>query len=184
LIGTTKWVSELNPPPSANRDHLQGRLDAPAQLAEYGDFECPFCGAAYPIVKAVQRAMADQLLFAFRHFPMSTIHPQAELAAEAAEAAGAQGKFWEMHDVLFENQPRLRAEDLSTYAEALDLDMDRFDADLASHRYQPRIREDFLSGVWSGVNGTPTFFINGLRHDGSYDYDSLMAALIRAAEAA
>ncbi len=151
-------------------------------LLEYGDYECPYCGAAYPIVKLVQQQMGDRLRFVFRNFPLAKVHPHAELAAEAAEAAGGQGKFWEMHDMLYEHQQALELVDISGYAMAIGLDMPTFEQDLAEHRYAARVREDFKSGVRSGVNGTPTFLINGQRHDGAYDLATLLAAL-EAAEA-
>jgi protein-disulfide isomerase len=163
--------------PIGGRDHIQGPLDAPAKLLEYGDYQCPYCGEAFSIVKAIQRRMGDNLCFAFRHFPLTTIHPYAEGAAEAAEAAGAQGKFWQMHDALYENQDALDYQHLLLYAEQLGLDMQPFADDLARHAYLERIREDFISGVRSGVNGTPTFFINGVRHEGSYDFAALYEAI-------
>ena len=156
---------------------MQGSPSAPVILLEYGDYECPFCGQAYLVVKEVQRLLGKQLCFVFRHFPLSTAHPHAEHAAEAAEAAGAQGAFWEMNDVLYENQGALEDEDLAEYAAELGLDTMRFNLDMAAHRYAPKVREDFLSGVRSGVNGTPTFFINGIRHDGAWDGGSLIEAI-------
>jgi protein-disulfide isomerase len=168
-------------PVSGDRDHIQGSADAAVTLVEYGDYECPYCGAAYPIIKEVQARMGERLRFVFRNFPISTSHPHAEQAAEAAEAASAQGSFWEMHDVLYENQKRLRDEDLRGYAEKLGLDVERFDTELADHVHADRVHEDFLTGVRSGVNGTPTFYINGARHDDSYDAETLLAALERAA---
>jgi protein-disulfide isomerase len=181
-VSTTGWQSELTAPVDADRDHTQGPADAPVTLVEYGDFQCPYCGRAYPIVKEVQARMGDRLRFVFRNFPITTSHKYAEQAAEAAEAAGAQGKFWEMHDVLFENQPRLADDDLRGYAERVGLDLDRFDADLAEHTYAERVRDDFMGGVRSGVNGTPTYYINGARYDDPYDVETLVAALERAAE--
>ncbi len=163
--------------PVSERDHVLGPATAPVTLVEYGDYECPFCGAAHPIFKQVQQVMGDDLRFAYRHFPLSQIHPHAYQAAEAAEAAGAQGRFWEMHDLLFANQDRLGLRDLIGYAGALDLDLERFVTDLRGHAYAGRLREDFLSGVRSGVNGTPTFFVNGMRHDGGYDFEALLEAL-------
>ena len=163
------------------RDHVRGPITAPLTLLEYGDYECPYCAAAHPAVKQVQSALGDQLAFAYRHFPLSTIHPHAFGAAEAAEAAGAQGRFWEMHDLLFANQDRLAFDDLLVYAQLLDLDLQRFAMDLERHTYSPRVREDFMTGVRSGVNGTPTFFVNGIRHNGGYDADSLLEALAAAA---
>jgi protein-disulfide isomerase len=176
---STQWQPQLAMPVDDDRDHVQGPPDASVTLVEYGDYECPYCGAAYPIVKRIQRRMADQLRFVFRNFPISTSHPHAEAAAEAAEAAGAQGRFWEMHDLTFENQRNLTGPDLRSYAETLGLDLERFDDELAGHTHADRVREDFMSGVRSGVNGTPTFFINGARHDGSFDYETLLDALAR-----
>jgi protein-disulfide isomerase len=164
------------------RDHAQGLADAPVTLVEYGDYECPYCGMAYPIVKDVQARLGDQLRFVFRNFPIANAHPHAEHAAEAAEAAGAQDKFWAMHDRLYEHQQQLADADLLDHASALGLAIDRFAEDLAKHRFAERVQEDFLSGVRSGVNGTPTFFINGRRHDGPWDADSLSAAIVGAAQ--
>ena len=180
-MSTTQWQATLTMPVSDDRDHIQGPADAPVTLVEYGDYECPYCGAAYPIVKEVQARMGERLRFVFRNFPITTSHPHAEQAAEAAEAAGAQGRFWEMHDVLYENQRHLEDDDLRGYAEQLGLDAERFAGELAEHVHAPRVREDFMSGVRSGVNGTPTFFINGVRHDDSYELETLLAALERAA---
>jgi protein-disulfide isomerase len=159
------------------RDHVQGPPDAPVTLLEYGDYQCPYCGAAHPVVKALQQQLGDSLRFAFRHFPLSTVHEYAEQAAESAEAAGAQGKFWEMHDMQFENQPALDFESLVGYAEELGLDVERFATELENGIYAPRVREDFISGVRSGVNGTPTFFINGVRHEGSFDFETMLEAI-------
>jgi protein-disulfide isomerase len=177
----TQWDAVLTLAVSADRDHIQGPADAAVTLVEYGDYECPYCGAAYPIVKEVQARMGGRLRFVFRNFPIVTSHPHAEQAAEAAEGAGVQGQFWPMHDFLYERQRRLRDEDLHSYAEELGLDVERFDAELAGHVHAPRVREDFMSGVRSGVNGTPTFYIDGVRHDGSYDLETLLAALEQAA---
>lgn len=169
-------------PPLRPRDHTQGSSQAPITLVEYGDFECPHCGAAYPIVKAIQQAMGPKLLFAYRHFPLTRIHPHADHAAEMAEAAGEHGKFWDMHDLLFENQNALEDDQLIGYAETVGIDPAWARAALADQRFQPRVREDFASGVRSGVNGTPTFFINGLRYEGGADtlLDALMEATIDA----
>lgn len=163
--------------PVSERDHVLGSATAPVTLVEYGDYECPFCGAAHKSVEQVLQVMGNDLRFAFRHFPLSQIHPHAYQAAEAAEAAGAQGRFWELHDLMFENQDRLGLRDLIGYAGALGLDLERFVTDLRGHAHAGRLREDFLSGVRSGVNGTPTFFVNGLRHDGGYDVEVLLEAL-------
>ena len=168
-------------PPVSDRDQAQGGADAGVTLVEYGDYECPHCGRAYPIVKAVQKRMGSRLRFVFRNFPLSNAHPHAELAAVATEAASEQGKFWEMHDVLFENQGALQRADLLGYARTLALDVDRFAADLEREVHRVRVQEDFRSGVRSGVNGTPTFFINGTRFDGAWDEAGLFAALDSAA---
>ena len=166
----------LNPPVS-KRDHTLGPPNAAIVVMEYGDFECPFCAAAEPILHALRRALPNSLLLAFRHFPMAEAHPHSLHAAEAAEAAGAQGKFWRMHDCLLANQDALEDDDLIDYAAEIGCDVDQFVGDMADNRYAPRVREDFLSGVRSGVNGTPCLFINGMRYDGPRDLDSLLAAV-------
>jgi len=172
----TQHDSQLRPPVGEN-DHVQGPATAPVTLLEYGDYECPYCGAAYPIVREVQRRLGDRLRFVFRNFPITTAHPHAEHAAEAAEAAGAQGKFWEMHDYLYEHQRALGDRNLEEHAKAVGLDVERWAADMEGQAFAERVRADFMSGVRSGVNGTPTFYINGRRHDGSYDLETLMAAI-------
>jgi protein-disulfide isomerase len=166
--------------PVGEDDHAQGPAGAAVTLVEYGDFECPHCGRAYPIVKAVQRRLGKRLRFVFRHFPLAEIHLHAQHAAEAAEAAGAQGRFWEMHDRLFERQFALEDEQLVEYALELGLDAPRLARELAAHTYKPQVRDDFMSGVRSGVNGTPTFFINGVRYDDPWDEETIAAALERA----
>lgn len=163
--------------PVTENDHVFGPETATVTLVEYGDYECPFCGAAHVALKELLRVAGDDLQYVFRHFPLSKIHQHAVPAAEAAEAAGAQGKFWEMHDLLFTNQDRLGPEDLLGYAQALGLDVERFALEVDQHVHQPRIRQDFMSGIRSGVNGTPTFFVNGVRHNGGYDLESLLAAV-------
>jgi protein-disulfide isomerase len=170
-------------PPVGARDHIQGPPDAAVTLVEYGDYQCPYCGEAYPIVKAIQKRMGSRLRFVFRNFPLGNAHPNAPLAAEAAEAAGAQGPFWEMHDMLYEHQNALAESDLIRYAERIGLDAKKFATALARHGYADRVREDFLSGIRSGVNGTPTFFVNGERHNGSYELEELLSALESAAGA-
>jgi len=169
-------MSKLKPPVGAN-DHAQGPANAPITVVEYGDYECPYCGEAYPITKELQKRLGNKLRFVFRNFPLAEMHPHAEHAAEAAEAAGAQGKFWEMHDMLYEHQDALEDADLALYAKALKLDVPRFIKDMENHTHVERVRSDFTSGVRSGVNGTPTFFINGTRHDGPFDLSSLLAAI-------
>jgi protein-disulfide isomerase len=164
--------------PSAQRDHIQGPIDAPIALVEYGDYECPYCGQAYPIIKAIQKRLGDQLCFAFRNFPLINSHPHAQHAAEAAEAAGVQGSFWEMHDLLFEHQDALDDKSIAQYAEALGLDARRLIGEVLAGAHTARVREDFRSGARGGVNGTPTFFINGVRYEGAPDADTLVAALL------
>jgi protein-disulfide isomerase len=163
--------------PVGPRDHAQGPANAPVTLVEYGDYECPYCGQAYPIIKEVQRRLGSKLRFVFRNFPLSEIHPHAEHAAEAAEEAAAQGRFWEMHDTVFEHQRALDDSHLVGYAAKLGLDAKRFEQELQAHVHKNRVRDDFMSGVRSGVNGTPTFFINGVRFDDSWDPDTLTNAL-------
>lgn len=181
-MSATQWESKLTVPGSEDRDHVRGSADARVTLVEYGDFECPYSGKAYRIVKELQQRMGERLRFVFRNFPLTTVHPHAEQAAEAAEAAAAQGRFWEIHDLLYENQRHLLDDALRSYAQALDLDLDMFDNDLVEHVHADRVHEHFMIGVRSGVNGTPTFFINGLRHDDSYGFETLFLALQRAAE--
>ena len=164
--------------PLAGRDHIQGSTDAPAALVEYGDYQCPYCGEAYRVVKAVQDRLGDRLCFAFRNFPLVNSHPHAQHAAEAAEAAGAQGRFWEMHDLLFENQEALDDENLAQYAAALGLDARRLIAEVLAGAHSERVREDFRAGARGGVNGTPTFFINGVRFEGAPNAEALLAALL------
>jgi len=170
--------------PVGPRDHAQGPAAAPVTLVEYGDFECPHCGRAYPIVKSVQKRLGERLRFVFRNFPLTEVHPHAASAAEAAEAAGGQGRFWEMHDALFRHQDALEPADLIAYAAGIGIDAGKFGAELESHAQEARVREDFMSGVRSGVNGTPTFFINGARYDGPWDYADLVGAIEAATVAA
>jgi protein-disulfide isomerase len=162
------------------RDHIAGRTSAPITLVEYGDYECPFCGQAYWVVKALQERLGDQLCFVFRNFPLVNVHPHALPAAEAAEAAGEQGRFWPMHDMLYEHQDALEPSDLVEYAVSVGVDLDAFEYDLRSHRLVDKISADLRSGALSGVPGTPTFFVNGYRHDGSFDFDSLWSVITRA----
>lgn len=164
--------------PVSDRDHRRGSLDAPLVLVEYADFECPYCRAAHEELQAVRRAFGDRLAFVFREFPLVHSHPHALQAAEAAEAAGAQGRFWPMHDLLFEHQDTLDLDGLVEQAVAAGVaDVDRFVGDLDAHRHGARIRDDLESGRASGVEGTPTFFVNGARHEGRFDADSLRRAL-------
>jgi protein-disulfide isomerase len=171
-------------PPVSHDDHGAGSEDAPVTLVEFGDYECPHCGAAHPVVQEIQRILGPNLRFVFRNFPLRNAHPHAEHAAEAAEAAAAQNEFWGMHDQLFENQDALEDSDLLRYAAALHLDVERVATELAAGLYADRVRRDFRSGVKSGVNGKPTFFINGVRHDAPWDLPTLLAAVEAAAVAA
>lgn len=166
--------------PVSERDHSRGAATAPVTLLEYGDFECPYCAEAYPIVKEIQRRLGSQLRFVFRNFPLTEVHPHARHAAEAAEAAGAQGKFWEMHDTLYEHQEQLDDASLARYAAALQLDTERFQREMAEHTYWRRVSDDVESGQHSRVRGTPTFFINGIRHDDTYTLDVLLPAVEKA----
>jgi protein-disulfide isomerase len=146
-------------------------------LVEYGDFQCPFCGDAYPVVQELLAQFGDQVRFVFRHMPLSDLHPRAEAAAEAAEAAAAQGRFWEMHDRLFTHQHQLSDEDLRGHAEALGLDVERFERELRERRHARRVAEDYESGARSGTPSTPRFFVNGVIHLGAPSYAELRAAI-------
>lgn len=158
-------------------DHIQGTSDALYTLVEYGDYECPGCGRLFETIRALHKQLGDELRLVFRHYPLSGIHPHAEQAAEAAEAAGAQERFWEMHDLLFANQNALAFKDLYKYAERLSLDTRRFREELKHRTYESRVREDFRRGVANGVYGTPGLFINGIRHNGGLDLNSLLPEL-------
>ena len=163
--------------PVGDRDHVQGPATAPVTLVQYGDFECPYCRAAVPIVQELQRLLCDQLRFVFRHFPLSGLHPHAQHAAETAEAAAAQERFFEMHAALFEHQEALEDDDLVRYAADLGLDSTRIRRELAAHVHADRVREDFESGVRSGVRGTPTFFVDDVRYDGLIGVNQLLSAI-------
>ena len=169
--------SSLSLPIDTKRDHIQGPDTAPITLVEYGDYECPYCGQAYSIIKQIQDYFGDNIRFVFRNFPLTQVHPHAQRAAEAAEEAGSQNKFWKMHDYLYEHQQALDDNHLEKYAKIIGLDLERFNKDMENHIHVPRIREDFLSGIQSGVNGTPSFYINGTRYDGSWDFDTLVQIL-------
>jgi protein-disulfide isomerase len=163
--------------PVNNNDNTKGKKNAPVTLVEYGDFECPYCLQAYPIVKEIQKIKGDNLRFVFRNFPLSNVHPHAAHAAYAAQAAGKQNKFWEMHDLIFENQQALEDEDLVAYAKALNLNINQFRNDMASEKIARKVKDDFMTGVRSGVGGTPTFFINGTRFDGPSELNLLLEAI-------
>ena len=161
-------------------DHVAGNPEAKVTLVEYGDYQCPYCGMAHPIVKEILAKLGGEIRFVFRNFPISEIHPHALHAAAAAEFAADQGKFWEMHDYIFEHQKALEDSDLTTYAHHFSLDpVDLIEA-LEAPAIADRIQHDFMTGVRSGVNGTPTFFINGQRHDQSWELDPLAQALLKA----
>jgi Na+/H+ antiporter NhaA len=181
LLGRSEGIVDLAVPIDPERDHLRGPEDAPVTVLEYGDFECPYCGQAESVMRELLAGHGD-VRYAWRHLPLNDVHPQAQLAAEAAEAAAAQGKFWEMHDLLLDNQEALRMPDLVAYASDLDLDVERFMDDLRRHTGAARTAEDVDSADLSGVSGTPTFFINGRRHQGAYDIANLTRA-VRAARA-
>jgi len=181
LLGTADTLVDLYLDVDPERDHIRGPLDAPVTVVEYGDFECPYCGRAEPIVRELLREFGD-VRYVWRHLPLNDVHPNTQLAAEASEAAADQRAFWEMHDLLLENQDALLPDDLIRYANRLGLDVERFAHALRQHTTAPRIADDVDSADMSGVSGTPTFFINGRRHFGAYDIDTLSAA-VRAAGA-
>jgi Na+/H+ antiporter NhaA len=176
LLGDPVDLVDLAEPVDPDLDHVRGPVDASVTLVEYGDFECPYCGRAEPAVRDLLREFAD-LAYVWRHLPLDDVHPHARLAAEAAEAAGAQGAFWEMHDLLMDHQSALELEDLAGYAGRLGLDVDRFMRAVSTRKYAGRVARDVDSADMSGVGGTPTFFVNGRRHHGAYDLDSLSAAV-------
>ena len=163
--------------PVSDSDRIAGPETAKVTVVEYGDFECPNCGQAYPAVKILRKHFGKRMRFVFRHFPLREVHPHAELAAEAAEAAGAQNKFWPMHDLLFENQRHLKATSLRRYAEEAALDLERFDYEMGDHVYLQRVQEHIDGGTKSGVRATPTFFVNGVVHDVSFGLERLQQAI-------
>lgn len=163
--------------PVSDDDHAQGPPSASLTLLEYGDYECPDCGRLFEIIRDLQRTLGERLRIVYRHYPLSGIHPNAQQAAEAAQAAAAQGRFWEMHDLLFRNQNALKRNHLLAYAESLALEMDRFSAELKKQVYRERVREDFRRGVENGVYGTPGLFLNEVRHSGAWDRDTLLQKL-------
>ena len=167
----------MSSPEQAPVEHVLGNPDAPVTVLEYADFECPFCGDAFAVVEEIRRRLGDRLRFVFRHFPVPAIHPNARRAAEAAEAAAAQGAFWPMHDLLYGRQPSLAEPDLVRYAAELGLEAERFGRELRERAHAERVAEDLRSGERSGVQGTPTFFVNGTRHDGPWSLRELLAAV-------
>jgi Na+/H+ antiporter NhaA len=176
LLGTAEVLTDLAVPVDPERDHIRGPGESPVTMVEYGDFECPYCGLAEPAVRELLRDFGE-VRYVWRHLPLNDVHPHAQLAAEASEAAGRQGAFWEMHDMLLEHQDALLPRDLVGYARTLGLDLDRFTADLRAHTGEARVNEDLDSADRSGVSGTPTFFINGKRHYGAYDIETLTEAV-------
>ena len=162
---------QLHPPVSTN-DHIQGSASAAIELVEYGDYQCPYCGQAYPIIKSLQRSLGKNLKFVFRNFPLTEMHPNAMNAALAAEAAALQNKFWEMHDIIYENQQHLNDSNLLAYAEKIGLDLKRFKNDIKQQTLTDKIEQDFESGARSGVNGTPSFYVNGKKYNGDWELDA------------
>jgi protein-disulfide isomerase len=181
LLGSAEPLVDLYIDVDPERDHVRGSIDAPVTVVEYGDFECPYCGQAEPVVRELLRDFGD-VRYVWRHLPLNDVHPRAQLAAEAAEAAADQSAFWEMHDLLLDHQDALGPRDLIAYAEQLGLDLERFTNNLREHTGAARVAEDVDSADLSSVSGTPTFFINGRRHYGAYDIAALSAA-VRAAGA-
>jgi Na+/H+ antiporter NhaA len=177
LVGTAADIIDLTAAVDPERDHIRGPGDAPVTLVEYGDFECPYCGLAEPVVRQLLNELGEDVRFVFRHLPLTDVHEHAQRAAEASEAAAAQGRFWEMHDLLFDHQDALEVKDLVRYAEQLGLDVPRFKDELRTRAYAPRVAEDVADADASQVTGTPTFFIDGRRHRGAYDIDTLKAAI-------
>jgi len=169
--------------PVDDTDHIRGPAEASVTLVEYGDYQCPYCGEAFPQVQEVMRLRPGIVRLAYRHFPLTNVHPYAEMAAEVAEAAATRRRFWDMHDWLFTHQRSLDVESLLVGAKSLDLDTGAIGEELTEQRYMAWIRRDFVGGIHSGVNGTPTFFINDLRHDGGYSAPELLAAVDEAAAA-
>ncbi len=167
----------LDPPVDPGRDHVRGAPEAPVTLVEYGDFQCPYCGEAYPVVNELRARFGDQLRFVFRHMPQAGLHPRAQAAAEAAEAAGAQDRFWEMHDRLFNHQHELSDAELRNHAAAIGLKVERFDRELQERLHAAHVRADYQSGVRSGTPSTPRFFVNGVIHLGSPTLPELEQAI-------
>lgn len=170
-------MDELLSPPLEDLDHVRGERDAPLELVMFGDFQCPFCLGAQSVLRRVHERLGDRLVFGFRHLPIPERHPLAPLAAEASEAAAVQGSFWEYHDALYANQPKLSRETMLEVAKDLGLDVERFTAEIDSGAHRDRIARDVASAEASGATGTPTFFVNGKRFFGAYDAGSLVEAL-------
>jgi Na+/H+ antiporter NhaA/protein-disulfide isomerase len=177
IARTAEDILDLSEEVDPDRDHIRGPEEAPVTLVEYGDFECPYCGQAETVIRELLTSLGDEVRYVWRHLPLNDVHPSAQLAAEASEAAGAQGNFWEMHDMLLGHQGELRPTDLTSYAEQLGLDADRVMEELRRREHAPRVSEDVASADESGVSGTPSFFINGRRHYGAYDIATLTDAV-------
>jgi Na+/H+ antiporter NhaA len=180
ILGTAEDILDLSEDVDPVRDHIRGAHDAPVTLVEYGDFECPYCGQAESVVRELLGSFGEDLRYVWRHLPLNDVHGSAQLAAEASEAAAAQGRFWEFYDALLSHQEELGAQDIRRYAQELGLDVERFWEDLRAHEHGPRIAEDVASADASGVSGTPSFFVNGRRHQGAYDLETL-TIVVRAA---
>jgi len=170
--------TQLKPPVSDN-DNIEGNPKAPIELVEYGDYQCPHCGRAYPIIKDIQKRMGQKLKFVFRNFPLTEIHPDAFNAALAAEAAGQQNKFWEMHDIIFEHQRHLDTENILVYAKRIGLNMAEFSKDIQKDIFVTKVENDIESGIRSGVNGTPSFFVNGSKYNGDWESEEFVDFLKR-----
>jgi protein-disulfide isomerase len=177
IARTAEDLLDLSVDVDPDRDHIRGPDDARVTLVEYGDFECPYCGQAEGVIRDLLTSFGDDMRYVWRNLPLQDVHPSAQLAGEAAEAAAAQGRFWEMHDLLLDHQDELSHRDLAAYARDLGLDIERFTDELRRREYAPRVSEDVASADESGVSGTPTFFINGRRHYGAYDVASLTEAV-------
>ena len=184
LSGTAEELADLSDDVDPARDHVRGSEQAPVTLIEYGDYECPYCGQAEVAIRELQDAFGDDLRYVWRQLPLNDVHPNAQMAAEAAEAAAAQGAFWALHDRLLTHQDQLTPVDLGRHAEAVGLDLDRFWDELRRHEHAQRVADDVASADASGVAGTPSFFINGRRHEGAYDVQTLTAAVTAAARRA
>lgn len=168
-------------PEVSQKDHIQGKTNAPIELVEYGDYECPYCGEAYEYIKKLQKKFGDKLKFVFRNFPLYNVHPYAMHAAIAAEIAGDNGKFWEMHDILYENQNYLEDRNLVGYAKQLGIEVEKFENAFSDSKYAEKVEDDLESGLRSGVNGTPSFFVNGQKYNGDYrseDFLDLLKSMI------
>lgn len=173
----SEHIKKLTVPIKRDYDHIQGPINASISLVEYGDYECPYTGHAYPIVKEIIRRLGDSICFVFRNFPLNEIHPHAQHAAEASEAAAIQDKFWQMHNYLFEHQNVLDDSHLLEYAQKVGLDIKRFEKEISEHIYAPIINDSLMNGIKSGVEGTPTFFLNGIQYEGSWDLETLLKTL-------